>query len=79
MTAQKTVQIGDIQVANDKPFVLFAGKEEIAKTMVLWRESWGPDTLAEKGYHDNQEASEQKDWECSEKYVDITKGKCAEC
>ncbi|WP_283130210.1 3-deoxy-8-phosphooctulonate synthase [Enterovibrio norvegicus] len=25
MTAQKTVQIGDIQVANDKPFVLFAG------------------------------------------------------
>lgn len=25
MTTQKTVQIGDIQVANDKPFVLFAG------------------------------------------------------
>ncbi|OEE85307.1 3-deoxy-8-phosphooctulonate synthase [Enterovibrio norvegicus FF-162] len=25
MTAQKTVQIGDINVANDKPFVLFAG------------------------------------------------------
>ncbi|WP_325893567.1 3-deoxy-8-phosphooctulonate synthase [Grimontia sp. NTOU-MAR1] len=25
MTTQKTVQVGDIQVANDKPFVLFAG------------------------------------------------------
>ncbi len=25
MTTQKTVKIGDIQVANDKPFVLFAG------------------------------------------------------